>query len=125
MSDFFKNLSENFNSVKLQLDKGREEFEKLSKKSEANRAKNEANRNDLIQNVREKWDPNATIVRKLSSEKVGALLMKRKKPTLGTPWKRIFAIISNGQFSYETPGKIRVNSEDNATRDFNYPLGHS
>lgn len=95
--------------MKLQLDKGREEFEKLNKKSEENRSKNENDRSDLVQKVREKWDPNATIVRKLSSEKVGALLIKRKKTTLGNPWKRIFAIISNGQFSYETPGRIRVN----------------
>lgn len=102
-------MSENFNSVKLQLDKGRGEFEKLNKNSEENRARNENERNELVQRVREKWDPNATIVRKLSSEKVGALLLKRKKTTLGTPWKRIFAIISNGQFSYETSGRIRVN----------------
>lgn len=101
-------MSENFNSVKLQLDKGRGEFEKLNKNSEENRARNENERNELVQRVREKWDPNATIVRKLSSEKVGALLLKRKKTTLGTPWKRIFAIISNGQFFYETPGRIRV-----------------
>lgn len=90
------------------MDKGKEEIEKLNKKSEENRAKNEADRNDLVQRVQVKWDPKATIVRKLSSEKVGSLLMKRKKTTLGTPWKRIFAIISNGQFSYETPGRIRV-----------------
>jgi hypothetical protein len=83
----------------------------LNRKSEENRAKNENDRNELVQRVREKWDPNATIVRKLSSEKVGALLLKRKKTTLGTPWKRIFAIISNGQFSYETSGRIRVNKE--------------
>lgn len=123
LSDFFKNLSENFNSVKLQLDKGKEEFEKLNKKSEANRAKNETDRNELVQNVRDKWDPNATIVRKLSSEKVGALLMKRKKPTLGTPWKRIFAIISSGQFSYETPGRLRV--KNGTIRLHIYLLGHA
>ena len=111
MSDFFKNLSENFNSVKLQLDKGREEFEKLNKNSEENRTRNENDRNELVQRVREKWDPNATIVRKLSSEKMGALFIKKRKTTLGTPWKRIFAIISNGQFSYETPGRIRVNNK--------------
>ena len=109
MSDFFKNLSENFNSVKLQLDKGREEFERLNKKSEENRAKNESERDDLIQKLREKWDPEATIVRNLCPEKSGSLLIKRKKTTIGTPWKRIFAIISNGQFSYENTGKIRVN----------------
>ena len=111
MSEFFKNLSENFNSVKLQLDKGREEFEKLNKNSEENRTRNENDRNELVQRVREKWDPNATIVRKLSSEKMGALFIKKRKTTLGTPWKRIFAIISNGQFSYETPGRIRVNNK--------------
>lgn len=109
MSDFFKNLSENFHSVKLQLDKGKEEFEKLNRKSEENRTNNEKERDELIKRVREKWDPNATIVRKLSSEKSGALLLKRKKTTLTTPWKRIFAIIENGQFSYEVSGKIRVN----------------
>lgn len=110
MSDFFKNLSENFHSVKLQLDKGRDEFDKLNKKSEENRFKNENDRDNLKQKIREKWDSNATIVRKLSSEKSGTLFMKRKKPTLGTPWKRIFAIIFDGQFSYEIPGKIRVKS---------------
>lgn len=111
LSDFFKNLSENFNSVKLQLDKGRGEFEKLNRRSEENRAKNEKDCNELNQKVREKWDPNATIVRKLSSEKCGTLMLKRKKTTLGTPWKRIFAIISNGQFSYEVTGKIRVSEK--------------
>lgn len=44
----------------------------------------------------------------MSSEKVGSLMMKRKKTTLGTPWKRIFAMISKGKFHYEIPGKIRV-----------------
>jgi len=36
--------------------------------------------------------------------------MKRKKTTLGTPWRRVYAIISSGHFSYEFPGKIRVNN---------------
>jgi lipid II:glycine glycyltransferase (peptidoglycan interpeptide bridge formation enzyme) len=49
LSDFFKNLSENFHSVKLQLDKGRAEFERLSKLSEENRAKNENSRSELVQ----------------------------------------------------------------------------
>lgn len=49
MSDFFKNLSENFNSVKMQLDKGRGEFEKLNKKSEENRSKNESDKSEFVQ----------------------------------------------------------------------------
>ena len=49
LSDFFKNLSENFNSVKIQLDKGRGEFEKLNQKSEDNRNANENDRNDFVQ----------------------------------------------------------------------------
>lgn len=52
MSDFFKNLSENFNSVKLQLDKGRGEFERLNRKSEENRSKNENERIELVQVIR-------------------------------------------------------------------------
>lgn len=108
LSDFFKNLSENFDSVKNQLSKGRQEFEKLNKLSEEHRAKNENERDELFHRARETWNPNATISRKLGTEKVGSLMMKRKKPTLGTPWKRVFAIISNGQFYYESMGKIRV-----------------
>ena len=49
MSDFFKNLSENFHSVKLQLDKGRGEFVRLNRKSEENRSKNENDRIELVQ----------------------------------------------------------------------------
>jgi len=49
LSDFFNNLSENFHSVKLQLDKGRGEFEKLNRKSEENRAKNQNSRSEVVQ----------------------------------------------------------------------------
>ena len=52
MSDFFKNLSENFNSVKLQLDKGHGEFERLNRKSEENRSKNENERIEFVQVIR-------------------------------------------------------------------------
>ena len=108
LSDFFKNLSENFDSLKNQLSKGRQEYEKLNKISEEQRTKNESDCEGLVQRARETWNPNATISRKLGTEKFGSLLLKRKKPTLGTPWKRVFAIISNGQFYYESIGKIRV-----------------
>lgn len=49
LSDFFKNLSENFQSVKLQLDNVRGEFARMNKKSEENRTKNESSRSEMIQ----------------------------------------------------------------------------
>jgi hypothetical protein len=69
----------------------------------------------FIKKIKAKWSTSAPITHQLSTHKRGHLYLRRKK-ALGNPWKRVFARIHHGTFSFECPGRAR------GTLEFGDPL---
>lgn len=105
------------------MDQVRGEFDRLSEESQQKRQLIIQQRNEVMkvnaqllkpsvllhQKIKNRWDPTAPIAHQLSARKQGQLYLRRRK-ALGNPWKRVYATITDGYFSYETGGRSRVRS---------------
>ena len=111
LSEFFASLAENFGAVKAQKDKVRGEMDKLKRGAQLDLIEDENQRILLLQQAKYRIDEFifTSAAYTAGKGKEGQLMMRKKKSSLTTTaWRRIYAKIIDGAFSYESLGRQRV-----------------
>jgi hypothetical protein len=109
LSDFFASLAENFGSVRTQMDTIKDQTEQRKQQALQAAEKDRADRALLIDQIKRGLAKTLTLTLISKSSIQGHLMMRRKKSTLSvSPWRRVFARISEGIFAYELASRQRV-----------------